>query len=118
VNFGYARDAENVYLEGVRIAGAKSDSWGMVNRLYSRDAKNVFYLAHKLADVDLASFDVVPGSEEDDVFDSSLAWDCRGTIHRGSRGSRAWPRPDQFANAAIPVIARPRISACTSCVPS
>lgn len=25
---------------------------------------------------------------------------------------------NQFANAAIPVIARPRISACTSCVPS
>ena len=85
LDFGYARDADHVYLEGVRIAGARPDSWSMVNRLYSRDAKSVFYLTRKVADVDLASFEVVCGSDDDDAFESILARDNKGSIKRGLR---------------------------------
>lgn len=85
LDFGYARDADHVYLEGVRIAGARPDSWSMVSRLYSRDAKSVFYLTRKLEDVDLASFEVEPDPEEGDVFDSNLARDGRGPFKRGLR---------------------------------
>lgn len=86
LDFAYARDADNVYLEGVRIAGARAESWSMVNRLYSRDARNVFYLTRKLEGVDLASFEVVSDSKDDDVFDSNLARDCNGPLKRGLRG--------------------------------
>lgn len=85
LDFGYARDADNVYLEGVRIAGARPESWAMVNRLYSRDAMNVFYLTRKLTGVDPASFELVADPDNVDVFDSNLARDCNGPFKRGLR---------------------------------
>lgn len=45
---GFARDCDHVYLEGVRIPAADPQTWQRINRLYSRDAKHVFYLTRKL----------------------------------------------------------------------
>ncbi|MEN5202925.1 DKNYY domain-containing protein [Stenotrophomonas sp. TWI700] len=64
---GFARDCDHVYLEGVRIPAADPQTWQRINRLYSRDAKHVFYLTRKLeADPDtfqaLESFDPLESS--------------------------------------------------------
>lgn len=58
---GFARDCDHVYLEGARIPAADPQTWQRINRLYSRDAKHVFYLTRKL-EADPATFEALESS--------------------------------------------------------
>jgi len=82
LGLGYGKDTDHVYLEGRRIKGADPTSWRMLNRLYSRDKKDIFYLTDKVINADLETFEVIlgPGQNEDDLLDSHWARDRFNTF--------------------------------------
>lgn len=76
LDYGYGKDASNVYLEGVRIQGADPDTWEMLNRVYSRDQKNVYFGTRKVAAADRDSFRVIADPDEASLFDSMNGQDA------------------------------------------
>jgi hypothetical protein len=82
LGLGYAKDIDHVYLEGRRIKGADPTSWRMLNRLYSRDKKHIFYFTDKVIDADPETFEVILGPNEDDLFDSMWGRDRFNTFKR------------------------------------
>ena len=76
LDYGYGKDASNVYREGVRIQGADPQTWEMLNRCYSRDRKNVYFGSRTVAAADRNSFRVIADADESSIFDSMRGQDA------------------------------------------
>ena len=67
--------------------GRRSETWRLLSRSFSRDVKRAYYGVEPLAEVDLASFDVVEDPRGDEPFESLWARDLHGYFERGVRRS-------------------------------
>lgn len=55
----YARDKQQVYLDGVVLTDAQPDSFKIMNRNYAGDKQHIYFNGKRLADVQVDSFEVL-----------------------------------------------------------